>query len=323
MASKFLSKIHHIPISINGYGDIFVARFHATLGEIPYFYGGGIFERSYMMEFFVAKNTLSVQGGNCLNIAQGMHGHIVAEFTFDSELPAGELILETMIENDRDRILLDVMSDRKTAIWIVTRKTSFKSGEMQLQLVLEDGNEEDVIVWKSSIATITVNSSINSDMQFDDLLPSEFQQWESRMASVYDGTQSALVQMGELADAAADSADAAAAYALQPSQPVEWEEVELMGAAESVPSSKLKIAKVGKLVSINGAIIPHTAGFSILAILPAEYHPYTNVNFVGSGLDFIQGIRVSVGGMLQSIGTIIGEHSGDSPMDINISYLAK
>ena len=275
------------------------------------------------MKFFVAKNTLSVQGGDCLNIAQGMHGHIVGEFTFDRELPAGELILETMIDQDRDRILLDVMSDRKTAIWLVSRKTSLKSGEMQLQLVLEDGNEDDVTVWKSSIASININSSINSDMQFNDLLPSEFQQWESRMASVFEGTQTALAQMRTLADEAENSAQAAASYAFEANQPVEWEEVELFGAAESVPSSKLKIAKVGKLVSINGAIIPNSEGFAILAFLPEEYHPPTNVNFVGSGLNFIQGITVSVGGMLQSVGTIAGENSGDLPIDINISYLAK
>lgn len=275
------------------------------------------------MRFFVAKNTLSVQGGDCLNIAQGMHGHIVGEFTFDRELPDGVLILETMVEQDRDRILLDVLSDRKTAIWAVSRKTSFKSGDMKLQLVLEDGDSEDVIVWKSTVVTINVNSSINSDMQYGDMLPSEFQQWESRMTSVYDGTQTALAQMQQLADQAAISAQEAASYALQPSQPVEWEEVELVGAAESVPSSKLKITKVGKLVSINGAIRQYSEGFAILAFLPEKYHPHTNINFVGSGMGFVQGIRVSAAGMLQSTATIVGEHTGDSPMDIYVSYLAK
>lgn len=275
------------------------------------------------MKFFVAKNTLSIQGGDCLKLAQGMHGHTVAEFTFDSKLPAGVLILETMIEQDKDRIFLEVTSDRKTAFWNVSRKTSSKSGKMRLQLVLEDGNEEDITIWKSSVATINVDGSINSDMQFGDLLPSEFQQWESRMTSVYEGTQTALVQMENLADSAADSAHVAASYAMQSTLPVEWEEVDIMLPAQSILANKLRITRVGKLVSLSGAVITNSDGFALLAILPEEYHPHANVHFAGIGADFARNMRISVGGLLQSVGMVAGEYSGDSPIDINVTYLAK
>lgn len=115
--------------------------------------------------------------GEILGVEGDRHSTVVA-FDFDDP-PKGTKALKTEIGNVIDKIYLTPSPDEENVwLWSVGAQTIPRRGRIACQLEVADG--EDVL-WQSTIFTLRVEKTIDSNTPIEEAYPSILIQWEARM----------------------------------------------------------------------------------------------------------------------------------------------
>ena len=102
------------------------------------------------------------------NDAENLQGNLV--FTFTDEFVKGQARLE--YRTNETEAYLPLIQEEETYVMPI-KSVITKQGQIYMQLVITEGIEEDIPIFKSNVFYVVVNESINAEIEE----PDEYQTW--------------------------------------------------------------------------------------------------------------------------------------------------
>ena len=147
-----------------------------------------------------------------------------------------------MVNQEVDEVKLEkqVVENKLRLTWTVTGYTTQLDGHINYQIVFKNVENDKSVIWFSHQGIIFVNSSIDGDGYIAAKYPTILQQWEERMKTTDNNSQSAVDQ----AQASADTATQKAQEASQSASKAESEATDAEASASKAEKMKEYIDKV-------------------------------------------------------------------------------